>query len=82
MIFSKVDVLPASQSKSPRAAMLHGGVAGGGEDDNVAADRFECSVRTDCSFLLLHANFACQRVFGIRSKASFHMHFIDAPGVA
>ena len=39
-------------------------------------------MRTDCSFLLLHANFARQSSFGIRSKASFHMHLIDAPGVA
>ena len=41
----------------------------------------ERSMRTDCSFLLLRANFDCQRIFCIRSKASFHMHFIDRPCV-
>ena len=32
-----------------------------------------------CLFLLLHAHVACQRVFCIRSEASFRMHFINAP---
>ena len=39
-------------------------------------------MRTDCLFLLFDANFACQRVFGIRSKASFRMHFYSVPRAA
>ena len=57
----KVEVLPARQSKRYHAASLVGVLAGGGVGANVGADCFDCSVRTDCSFLLLHANNACLR---------------------
>ena len=70
------------QCKRTEAAPLHGAVVGVVVEANVGAERFECSVRTDCSFLLLHASFACQRVFCIRSKASFSMHFTNVPRAA
>ena len=41
----------------------------------------EQSVRTDCSLLILRANFDCEHLFCISNKASFHMHFIDGPCV-
>ena len=57
-------------------------LAGGGAGANENSDCFGCSVCTNSSLLLLHANKVCLRVFGIRSKASFHMYFTNGPRAA
>ena len=80
----KVEVLPAHQSNTPGDAKLRGDVdvAGGGADANVGAELLNVLCAQTVCFCYCMLTMLAYVFFGIRSKASFRMHFTNGPRAA